>query len=135
MNLDGRKLAPSFVWLFALASLGISIAATKLVPHPLGPKAWAGIYFAVFGAGAAAATFLTRSGALRAIGAFAIGGLGLGAFYYVAITRHAGSSGIGGALGIVFAVVFLVVGVAGGVGGALFGLKLRKNLAGPLLRT
>ena len=64
-NLIG-KLSPHFVWLFALATLGLTLLVTKLVP-PVTPKVMAGIYFALFGVGAAAATVITRTSALASI--------------------------------------------------------------------
>lgn len=134
MNLDDRKLAPHFVWLFALAAVGVALAVTKLVPSPLGPKAWVGIYAGVYGVTAAAGTFLTRTGLVRALGAFAIAAFGLGIFHYISIARHMASAGdVGSAFGTVFALLFLGAAMVGAVGGALFGLKLRKNLARPLL--
>jgi hypothetical protein len=129
MNLDPRKLASHTTWLFALGTLLVAIAATKLAPSSFGPKVWAAIYFALFGAGAAASVFFTRSSTLLAIAAFALAGLGLGAFYFVTIRSHmAGAGSFGTGTAIVFTVVFAVDAVAAGIAGALFGRKLRQGL-------
>ena len=138
------KLGPNAVWLFSLASLGLAIAVTYVLPHITGaisPKAMAGVYFAVFGAGATAAVFLSRASVWRSVGAFAVGGLGLGIFYYVAIVRaaqaaaegfgsggSAAAAGIGAMAGIVFGVGFAVDALFAGIAGSLFGAKLRNGL-------
>jgi hypothetical protein len=142
------KLGPNAVWLFALATLGVAIGATYLVPHitgALSPKAMAAVYFAIFGAGATLAVWLTRASALRAIGAMAVGNLGLGIFYYIVVARavaaaasdlgasSAGASGLGGAMGMIFAIGFAVDSLAASIAGALFGSKLRKGLPSPVL--
>lgn len=130
MNLDDRKLAPNFVWLFALAALGIAIAVTKLVPGVYNPKVWAGIYAAVYGAGAVAGTFLTRTGALRSIGAFTVAGAGLGIFYYVTVSQYMQGTGmLGTRTAVLFMAVFGGAAIGGGLGGTLFGLKARQSLA------
>jgi hypothetical protein len=126
-NYNG-KFGPHSVWLFALVTLGVVLATTKLIPGPISPKAMGAIYFALFGAGATAATFLTRAGVLHTMGAFALAGLGLGVFYYLIIARQAPGSSLGTALGLVFAVAFAVDALAAGIAGTLFGLKLRRNL-------
>ena len=126
-NLNG-KLSPHLVWLFAFATLGVTILVTKLIP-PVTPKVMAGIYFALFGAGATAATFLTRTGVFASIAAFAIAGAGLGGYYYYLITSMAPGSGFGQSLGLVFCIAFAVDALAAGIAGSLFGLKLRKGLA------
>lgn len=138
------KLAPNSVWLFALATLAVTIGATLLIPKavgPITPKAMAAVYFALFGAGATAATYLSRASALRTIAAFATGGLGLAAFYYVVVARAAaaaaselgasssGASGFAAAAGLIFAVGFGVAALSAGVAGTLFGMKLRKGLS------
>jgi hypothetical protein len=121
------KLSPHLVWLFAIGTLGLTILVTKLVP-PVTPKVMAGIYFALFGAGATAATFLTRTGAFASIAAFALAGAGLGGYYYYVITSIAPGSGLGQSLGMVFCIAFAVDALAAGISGTLFGLKLRKGL-------
>jgi hypothetical protein len=144
------KLGPNAVWIFALATLGVAIGATYLVPaitHSISQKTFAAVYFAVFGAGATLAVWLTRASVLRAIGAMAVAGAGLGVFYYIVISRlmaaagaeiageggsHVGAS-LGGMMGIVFAIAFLVDSLAGSIAGALFGSKLRKGLPSPAL--
>jgi hypothetical protein len=125
-NLNG-KLSPHLVWLFALGTLGVTILVTKLIP-PVTPKVMAGIYFALFGAGATAAMFLTRTSVLASIGAFAIAGAGLGGYYYYLITSIAPGSGFGQSLGMVFCIAFAVDALAAGIAGTLFGLRLRKGL-------
>lgn len=127
-NLIG-KLSPHFVWLFALATLGLTLLVTKLVP-PVTPKVMAGIYFALFGVGAAAATVITRTSALASIVAFAIAGAGLGGYYYWVITSVAPGSGLGQGLGMVFCIAFAVDALAAGISGTLAGLKVRRGLAG-----
>lgn len=126
-NLNG-KLSPNLIWLFALGTLGVVIAVTKLMPGPVTPKTMAAIYFALFGAGATAGTFLTRASVVASIGSFALAGLGLGAFYYVTIAGMAPGSSLGTGLGLVFAVAFAVDALAAGIAGTLFGIKLRKNV-------
>ena len=126
-NLIG-KLSPHFVWLFALGALGLALLITKVIP-PVTPKVMAGIYFAVFGISAAAATVITRTSALASIGAFAIAGAGLGGYYYWVITSVAPGSGFGQSLGMVFCIAFAVDALAAGIAGTLAGLKFRKGLA------
>jgi hypothetical protein len=144
------KLGPNAVWIFALATLGVAIGATYIVPaitHSLSQKTFAAVYFAVFGAGATLAVWLTRASVLRTIGAMSVAGAGLGVFYYIVISRllaaaatevggeaagHAGAA-IGGLMGMVFAVAFLLDALAGSIAGALFGSKLRKGLPSPSL--
>jgi hypothetical protein len=137
------KLAPNAVWLFSLATLAVTIGVTYLIPKavgPITPKAMAAVYFALFGAGATAATYLSRASALRTIGAFGAGGLGLAVFYYVVVARAAaaasalgassgGASGFAAAAGLVFAIGFGVAALSAGIAGTLFGLKLRKGLS------
>jgi hypothetical protein len=130
--MHNNKLSPNFAWLFAAATLGVAILTTKLMPSAQTPKVWGAIYFALFGAGATAATFLTRAGALRAIGAFALAGIGLGLFYFVEIRSHVGSAGgLGTGMATVFMIAFAADAIAAGVAGSLFGLKLRTGLAKP----
>ena len=126
-NLIG-KLSPNFVWLFALGALGLALLVTKVIP-PVTPKVMAGIYFAVFGVSAAAATVLTRTGAAASIAAFAIAGAGLGGYYDWVITSIAPGSGLGQGLGMVFCVAFAVDALAAGIAGTLGGLKFRKGIA------
>lgn len=129
-NYNG-KFGPNAVWLFAVFTLGVALGVTKLIPSITGaisPKAMAAVYFAVFGAGATIATFLTRARPLHAIGAFALAGVGLGAFYYLAIAGQAPASGFAATLGILFAAGFAIDALAAAVAGTLFGLKLRKNV-------
>jgi vacuolar-type H+-ATPase subunit I/STV1 len=126
-NLNG-KLAPAFVWLFALATVGVALLVTKLIPGPISPKAMAAVYFVIFGAFATAGMFLTRAGVGASIGAFALAGASLGIFYYVVIAGSAPGSSLGQGLGLIFGVAFGVDAFAAGVAGTLFGAKLRKNL-------
>ncbi|MBX3158850.1 MAG: hypothetical protein KF773_22985 [Deltaproteobacteria bacterium] len=127
-----RKLSPNLVWLFAAGTLILAILVTKLMTSPLSPKVWGAIYFALFGAGAAASTFLTRAGALRAIGAFALGGVGLGVFYFVSIRSHMeGAGAFGTGTAIVFMIAFAIDAIVAGIAGSLFGLKVRKGLVRP----
>jgi uncharacterized membrane protein HdeD (DUF308 family) len=138
-----HKLGSHAVWLFAAGTLAVVIGVTYLVPHVVGaitPKAMAAIYFALFGAGATASAFLTRTSALRNIGAFLAAGLGLGVFYYIVVGRAAaaaaeslgasssGAGGFGATMGLVFAVAFAVDALGAGIAGTLFGLKLRKGM-------
>jgi hypothetical protein len=127
-NTLNGKFAPAAVWLFALATVGVALLVTKLVPGPISPKAMAAIYFVIFGAFSTAAVFMTRTSALASIGAFALAGLAIGIFYYVVIAGSAPGSTVGTALGLVFGVAFAVDAFAAGIAGTLFGLKLRKNL-------
>jgi hypothetical protein len=131
-NLNG-KLSPHFVWLFALGTLGVVLLVTKLMPGPVSPKTMAAIYFALFGAGATAATFVTRTSVLASIAAFGAAGLGLGGWYYAMIAGMAPGSSFGSGLGLVFAVAFSVDALAAGIAGTLFGLKIRKNLVPAIL--
>ncbi|HEV7556389.1 MAG TPA: hypothetical protein VGO00_13070 [Kofleriaceae bacterium] len=145
------KLGPNAVWLFALATLGLAIAVTYVLPHvttAITPKAMAGVYFAVFGAGATAAVFLSRASVWRSVGAFAVAGSGIGIFYYLAIIRPlaaaasegfgstASSAGatIGGVIGLVYGVGFAIDALAAGIAGSLFGAKLRNGAPSPLLQ-
>lgn len=141
------KLGTKAIWLFGLATLAVAIAVTYLIPKITGPlplKAMAGIYGALFGAGAAASAFLTRASVWAVIGSSAVTSLGLAIFYYIVIGRAAASvteslggggmaSSVGTMSGIIFAVIFFVVGLAGSVAGALFGHKLRDGRPSPLL--
>ena len=134
------KLGTKAIWLFGLATLAIAILATLLIPKLVGPlslKAMAGIYGAVFGAGAAAAAFLTRANVWAVIGSSAVASLVLAVFYYIVVGRAAaaaaesfGASGgaaskVGAVSGLIFAGIFFGAGLAGSVGGAFFGGKLR----------
>jgi hypothetical protein len=148
---NDSKLAPNAVWLFAFATLGLAIAVTYVLPHvttAITPKAMAGVYFAVFGAGATAAVFLSRASVWRSVGAFALAGSGIGIFYYLAIIRPLaaaasegfGSTGasagatIGGLVGLFYGVGFAIDALAAGIAGSLFGAKLRGASASPLLQ-
>lgn len=146
--MSNDKLGTKAIWLFSLATLVLAVAVTYLIPKivgPISPKAMAAVYGALFGAGAAAAAFLTRANPFAVIGSSAVASLGLAIFYYVVVGRVAaaaadslGASGgaastIGAMSGMIFAVIFFAAGLAGSVGGALFGAKLRNAQSGPLL--
>jgi hypothetical protein len=136
MNTNG-KLGPKATWLFALATFAVVIAVTYLLPHitgPLSPKAWGGVYFALFGAGAMAAAFMTNASALGTIGAFAVASVGLGIFYYIVVARAVaaaaselggGGAALGTMTGMIFAIAFLLDALSAGIAGTLFGRKLR----------
>ncbi len=131
------KFGPNAVWLFALGTLGAVLGITEVIPHivgPISPKAMAAVYFALFGGGAAAATFLSRAGALRTIGAFTAAGVGLGIFYYVLVARAFASVGAGAAstMGLVFSIAFAADALAAGIAGTLFGMKLRRGINSPV---
>ena len=144
------KLGPNAVWIFALATLGVAIGLTYLVPaitHSLSQKTFAAVYFAVFGAGATLAVWLTRASVLRAVGAMAVAGAGLGIFYYIVISRLMAAAGseiageggshvvasLGGMMGIVFGIGFMIDALAASIAGGLFGSKLRRGLQSPAL--
>jgi hypothetical protein len=142
-----NKLGTKTIWLFGLATLVVAIAVTFLIPKLVGPlplKAMAGVYGALFGAGAAAAAFLTRANVWAVIGSSAVTSLGLALFYYIVVGRAAasaaaslGASGaaasVGMMSGLIFAVVYFFVGLAGSAAGAFFGSKLRDGRPAPLL--
>lgn len=137
INIETGKLGPNAVFVFSLVTLGVVIGVTKLMPHvagPITPKAMAAVYFALFGAGAALAALFSRAGAIRTIGAFALGGIGLGVFHYLSIARHMEAAGatIAAGTGLVFAVMFAFAALGAGIAGTLFGLKFRKGLARPI---
>lgn len=141
------KLGTKMIWLFGLVTLAVAIGVTYLIPRIAGPlplKAMAGIYGAIFGAGAAAAAFMTRATVWAVIGSSAVSSLGLALFYYIVVGRAAasataslGASGaastVGAISGMIFAVVFLFVGLVGSAAGAFFGHKLRDGRPAPLL--
>jgi hypothetical protein len=142
------KLGTNMIWLFGLATLALAILVTYLLPHITGAlplKAMAGIYGAVFGAGAAAAAFMTRANVWAVIGSSAVASLGLAIFYFIVVGRAAASAteSLGGASGasravgtmsgMVFAFVFFFVGLAGSAAGAFFGRRLRDGRPAPLL--
>ncbi len=134
MSNENGTFGANAVWLFALGTLAVVLGVTKVIPHvvgPISPKAMAAVYFALFGAGATAATFFSRADALRTIGAFTAAGVGLGIFYYVLVARaFAGAgAGIASSMGLVFSVAFAVDALAAGIAGTLFGIKLRRGLA------
>src|SRR5688500_12980655 len=90
-----NKLGTKAIWLFGLATLAVAILVTLLLPKITGPlplKAMAGIYGAVFGAGAAAAAFMTRANPWAVIGSSAVASLILAILYYVVIGRAAASA-------------------------------------------
>jgi len=140
------KLGTKMIWLFGLVTLAVAIGVTYLIPKIAGPlplKAMAGIYGAVFGAGAAAAAFMTRASVWAVIGSSAVTSLGLAIFYYIvmgraaaSVTESLGASGaastVGMMSGMIFAVAFFFVGLAGSVAGAFFGRKLRDGRQAPL---
>jgi hypothetical protein len=139
---NNSKFGPNAVFLFAVATLALAIAVTYIVPHisaSISPKVMAAVYFAVFGAGATAAMFLSSASALRTIGAFAIAAAGLGIFYYVVVARVVAEAaqslgatsggGIAAASGLIFGVGFFVDALAAGIAGTLFGSKLRRGMA------
>lgn len=143
-----NKLGTKTIWLFGLATLAVAILVTYLLPRITGPlplKGMAGVYGAIFGAGAAAAAFLTRASVWAVIGSSAVTSLCLGIFYFIVVGRAAaattesfgGGSGAANAVGIMsgmmFAIVFFLVGLAGSVAGALFGSKVRNARSAPLL--
>jgi hypothetical protein len=73
--MSNEKLGTKAIWLFGLATLVVAILVTYLIPKivgPLSPKAIAAVYGALFGAGAAAATFLTRANVFAVIGSSAV---------------------------------------------------------------
>lgn len=139
-----NKLSPNATWLFALVTLGVTIGVNYLIPHvvhrPLTPKMLAAVYFVIFGAGAFAAMMWTTASALRVIGSFAVGSLGLGIFYYAVVAKvmaevasafgagAGGASSFGSAAGLLFAIFFAFEALAAGIAGAMFGRKLRKGL-------
>ncbi len=141
------KLGTKTIWLFGFVTLAVAIIATYLIPRIAGPlplKAMAGIYGAVFGAGAAAAVFKTRASVWAVIGSSAVASLGLAIFYYIVVGRAAAAAteSLGGSRaagtvgmmsGMIFAAVFFFVGLAGSAGGAFFGRKLRDGRPAPLL--
>ena len=148
MNNEG-KLGTNMIWLFGLATLAVAIGVTFLIPRVAGPlpfKAMAGIYGAIFGAGAAAAAFMTRANVWAVIGSSAVTSLGLAIFYFIVVGRAAASAttALGGASnaanavgtmsGMVFAFVVFFVGLAGSVAGAFFGRRLRDGRPAPLLQ-
>ncbi len=137
------KLSPNFTWLFALATLGVTIGVNYLIPHvvhgPLTPKQLAAVYFVIYGAGAFGAMMLTSASTLRVVGSFAVGALGLGVFYYEVVARAmaaiasamgagaSGASSFGAVSGLLFAVFFAFEALGAGIAGALFGRKLRRG--------
>lgn len=139
-----NKLSPNFAWLFALVTLGVTIGINYVIPHvvhhPMTPKALAGVYFAIFGGGATLAMLFTQASALRVVGTFAVGALGLGIFYYAVVAKAmaavasglgasaGGASSFGSAAGLMFAVFFAFEALGAGIAGALFGKKLRNGL-------
>ncbi len=138
MSNENTKFGPNAVWLFALGTLGVVLGVTKIIPHvvgPISPKAMAAVYFALFGGGATAAAYFTSAGAVRTIAAFTAAGLGLGIFYYVLVARAFASvgAGIASSMGLVFSVAFAVDALAAGIAGTLFGIKLRRGLARPVV--
>ncbi len=138
MSNENGKFGPNAVWLFALGTLAAVLGVTKIIPHVVGmisPKAMAAVYFTKFGAGATAAAYFGLAGAVRTIGAFTAASVGLGIFYYVIVARTFASvgSGIATSMGLVFSVAFAVDALAAGIAGTLFGLKLRRGLARPVV--
>ncbi|MBA2544875.1 MAG: hypothetical protein H0V17_34855 [Deltaproteobacteria bacterium] len=141
------KLGTKMIWLFGLVTLAVAIIVTYLIPRIVGPlplKAMAGVYGVVFGAGAAAAAFMTRANVWAVIGSSAVTSLGLAIFYYIVVGRAAASvtaslggsgaaSTVGMMSGMIFAVVVFFIGLAASVAGALFGRKLRDGRSAPLL--
>ena len=133
MNTLNGKLGPAAVWLFAVITLAVALAVTRLIPQltgPISPRAMVALYFALFGLGATAAVFVTRTKALAAIGAFALAGVGLGSFYYIVVARTFAGAGesVSTAIGMIFAILFAAVALAAGIAGTVFGLQLRKGL-------
>ena len=141
------KLGKNTIWLFGLATLAVAIGVTYLLPHIAGPlpiKAMAGIYGALFGAGAAAAAFTTRASVWAVIGSSAVTSVGLAVFYYIVVGRAAASvtdslggsaaaaTSVGMVTGMIYAVGFFFVGFAGSVGGAIFGHRLRDGRPAPV---
>lgn len=127
--MTNSKLAPNSVWLFSLATLGLAIAVTYVLPRitgPMSPKGVAAIYFVVFGAGSLAATFLSSASAWRSVGAFAVSSAGLGVFYYIAIVRAAGGL-VGGMMGLVFGVGFAIAALFAAIAGSVAGSRLRAG--------
>lgn len=134
MNHWNRKLGPTAVWLFAAVTLGVVLVVTKLIPSitgPLSPQAMATIYFVLFGAGATAAVFVTRTRRVAAVGAFGLAGVGLGTFYYLVVARtfESAGGGISTAMGLVFAIAFAVDSLVASIAGTAFGLRLRRGPA------
>ena len=142
------KLGTNAVWLFGLATLVAAIGVTYALPHvtgPISPKVASAVYFTIYGAGATLAVLLTSAGVLRAIGALGVASIGLGTFYYIVVARAtsaaaeqlgasaSGASAVGSSVGLVFAIGFGVAALAGSSAGALFGAKLRRGFARPVL--
>jgi hypothetical protein len=142
------KLGTKMIWLFGLATLAVAVLVTFLIPKiigPISPKAMAAVYGALFGAGAAAAAFLTRASVWAVIGSSAAASLCLGIFYYIVVGRAAAqaagalgangnvSGAVGMMSGMIFGVIFFFTGLAGSVAGAFFGSKLRDGRSPGLL--
>ena len=141
------KLGTKAIWLFGLATLAVAVLMTFLLPKITGPlplKVMAGIYGAIFGAGAAAAAFMTRANVWAVLGSSAVASLLLASFYYIVVGRAAaaaaeslGASGgaagkVGAVSGMIFAGIFFIAALAGSVGGAFFGRKLRDARSAPV---
>jgi len=127
--MSNSKLSPNSVWLFSLVTLGLAIALTYVVPRitgPMTPKAFAAIYFVVFGAGSMAATYLSSASAWRSVGAYAVGSVGLGIFYYAVIAGSAGGV-IGGMMGLVFGLGFAVSALFASIAGSVAGSRIRAG--------
>ncbi len=140
MNDKMGKLGASYVWLFALGAVLLSVAAAY-VTAGLGAKVSSGIHFGVFLVSGFAATAFTKAKARLSLTAFLGASLVSAAtYYFIAIqavaeaTNALGAAEAGGALGaaigIFVAVITFVVSAAGGVGGTLAGIRARKQLAG-----
>jgi len=135
------KLSINAVWLVALVTLGATIGVNYLIPHvvhgPLTPKTLAGVYFAVFAVGGAAACILTPASGKRVVGIFSLAALGLGIFYATVIAKamaaaasafgagSGGASSFGQMAGIIFGAGFVLVAIIGSLAGSLFGRKVR----------
>jgi hypothetical protein len=128
MTIDDRKLAPNLVWLFALAALGVAIVIPKVV-HVHTIKSGCILYALSFAVPAVAATLLTRAGTWLAATAFALAGVAHTVYWFVTARAHAGTGGVAMGLVTTFTAVFGLASIVGGVGGALFGQKVRRNLA------
>lgn len=120
------KLASNVAVLLAAATLAVAIGGTYLVPcvlSPVPPKAMAAGYFALFGAGATLAMFVTRASTVVVIGSFAVAGAGLGLIRFGIIPEGLGASSSVG----IFALAFSLDALGASIAGAVFGGKLRRS--------
>ncbi|MEM9069924.1 MAG: hypothetical protein AAGE52_15535 [Myxococcota bacterium] len=132
------SLNKNFVWLFAVAALGLSIAS-GFVTSGMGGTIASAVYFGIFAVSGFLAMALTQAGTGMGVVAFLVASLSSAAGYYFVIASatqeatsalgaNAEATGVAGAfIGGFFAVIILIGTLVAGISGVVAGGRFRKK--------